>query len=133
MKIPLLLGKESDANIVDGRDSAPRGMKFLDDDDDDDDAPLHDAITTAIPTRKIIDRVGIVVAASASPAVDGHERRRKGDDQFWRVQCAEPLPPPQNSIDGSPSLLSNLHCGGERGLLRNHRNPTLLYTSFVTI
>jgi hypothetical protein len=59
METPLLLlGKESDANIVDGRDSAPRGKKFLDVDDDD--APLHNAITTAIPTRKIIDRVGML-------------------------------------------------------------------------
>jgi len=55
METPLLLGKESDAN------SAPRGRKnFLDDDDDD--APLHDA-TTAIPTRRTIDMVGIVAVA----------------------------------------------------------------------
>lgn len=61
METPLLLGKESDANTVDGRDdSAPRGRKnFLDDDDDD--APLHDA-TTAIPTRRTIDMVGIVAS-----------------------------------------------------------------------
>jgi hypothetical protein len=70
METPLLLlGKESDANIVDGRDSAPRGKKFLDVDDDD--APLHNAITTAIPTRKkIIDRVGIG-SNSAEPTQPG--------------------------------------------------------------
>jgi hypothetical protein len=118
METPLLLGKESDANIVDGRDSAPRGKKFLDDDDDD--APLHDAITAAIPTRKIIDRVGMLWQQGRQ-----HSRHEKwcvfilaGD--FFYV--------------GSPTLLSYLHyCGGERRLLRNHRNPSLFYSSLVTI